>query len=94
MRYTLFVCADGTLTYGPHGQPSFNGHALPVYVADSEGQAKFLQTLLGKLQYTAHPKMPGQPWYCLSGFDGTVESLPAVTAKMEQYAKLYKEPVA
>lgn len=78
----MFVCKDGTLTYGPRGKKPFNGVALPVFSVDTMLEANYLQVTLCRRQYAKHPLLPSQPWYVLTRFDGNVESLDGVAQEM------------
>jgi hypothetical protein len=73
----IFICADGTITYGDR---PFNGAALPVHSVDTPETAHALQILLGKLQYREHPDLPGKPWYRFTVIEliGDVDKLPEI----------------
>lgn len=79
----IHICQDGTLTYRTREEPVFNGVAIPVFSTESIAQAKMLITLLGARQYEEHPKLPGQPWYRMASFAGTIEDLPRVTKLLQ-----------
>jgi hypothetical protein len=85
--YLIFVCKDGTVTYGPKGTPPFNGVALPVHSVDSIDEARQVQVALCRRQYVSHPDMPGQPWYVLSKFSGNTGDLPRVAEEMQRISR-------
>lgn len=87
----IYVCMDGTITYGLLGLPSFNGAALPVHSVDTVKEAELIQRTLGKLQWASHPLMSEQPWYVLSNFGHTTDDLPGVARRMQDISKRYKE---
>lgn len=72
-------CRDGTITHRKRDEPIFNDAAIAVFTVETEEQAKRLKILACKKQYTRHPKLPDEPWYCLPRFSGDIEDLPRVT---------------
>jgi hypothetical protein len=62
----IHICKDGTISYRQHGEPVFNGVALPVFSVDTVEEAQALQILCCARQYVEHPQLPGKPWYRLS----------------------------
>lgn len=82
----LHVCKDGTITFRRHGQPVFNGMALPFFSVESEEEAQTLQVLMCSAQYGEHPDLPGQTWYRRSQFSGEIDGIPEVC---EDFAKAY-----
>lgn len=84
-------CADGTLTYRPKGQGSFNGAALPVTSVDTEAEAEQLLVLVGKSQIGEHPQWPGKVWYAVPHLvdPDDVGSLANVSEVLEEaYARI------
>jgi hypothetical protein len=77
--FFICVCRDGTLTARARKEKAFNGVALPVYGTDTREQAQRLILLVGKVQYAAHPLLPGQTWYRLPDFTGEIDDLGKVT---------------
>ena len=52
MKTSLYICADGTLTYGPYGgRKKIIPQALPVAVTEDEDAAKALVVRLGRRAY-------------------------------------------
>lgn len=48
-KTSIYICADGTLTYGPYGgQDKIVPQALPVGIVRSEEDAVFIITTLGR----------------------------------------------
>ncbi len=48
MKTSVYICADGTLTYGPYGgRKKIVPQALPVAVVDDESEAKALIVTTG-----------------------------------------------
>ena len=54
MKTSVYICADGTLTYGPYGgKRKIIKQALPVAIVDSEMAAQDLIIRHGRLGYDA-----------------------------------------
>jgi hypothetical protein len=87
-KYTLHICADGTITYRTEKEPIFNGVALPFFSVDTENEAKTLQVILCSRQYKSHPLMPNQPWYTFPNFAGEIEDIDRVA---EVFAEMYEK---
>lgn len=52
MKTSVYICADGTLTYGPYGgKDKIIKQALPVAIVDSEEDAKHLIISVGRAAY-------------------------------------------
>lgn len=81
----IHVCKDGTISYRRHGEPVFNGVALPVFSVDTVEQAQAVQVRFGRMQYEPHPQMPGRPWYRWTGFSGDVDDLDKVSDAIREY---------
>src|SRR5689334_521905 len=75
----IYLCKDGTISYRPSTEPSFNGSALPVFSVDTVEQARAVQVRFGRLQYGEHPQLPGRPWYRWTDFSGDVAQLDGVS---------------
>lgn len=90
----IHICKDGTISYRQHGEPVFNGVALPVFSVDTVEEAHSLQVLCGSAQWEEHPQMPGKTWYRLSahGFPHVLEldQLPRVAELFRERYKLIK----
>lgn len=49
---SIYICADGTLTYGPFGgKDKIVPQALPIAMVDSEEQAQTLIVTIGRRSY-------------------------------------------
>lgn len=49
---SVYICADGTLTYGPlGGRAKIVKQALPIIVAEDEAEAKLLIATIGRAAY-------------------------------------------
>jgi hypothetical protein len=81
----IHCCKDGTITYRTRKQKIFNDVALPVFSVDTIEEAKTLQIIFCRKAYANHPKMPGQPWYKLNHFAGTLEDLYRVGEMFETW---------
>ena len=52
MKTSLYICADGTLTYGPlGGRKKIIKQALPIAIVDDEDMAKRLVITFGRRSY-------------------------------------------
>lgn len=59
MSTSVYLCADGTLTYGPYGgRDKIIKQALPVCVVEDEHEAELLIQLVGS---KAYPDPEGDP---------------------------------
>lgn len=81
----IHICRDGTISYRRRGEKVFNGVALPVFTVDNVEQAEAAQTRFGRLQYIAHPLLPGKPWYRWTDFSGDVDDLDKVSDAIRAY---------
>lgn len=79
------ICKDGTISYRPQTQRSFNGIALPVFSVRTEEQALALQVRFGVRQYVEHPLIPGKTWYRWTGFGGNVDDLEQITITLRRW---------
>lgn len=53
MSTSIYLCADGTLTYGPYGgRDKIIKPALPVCVVEDEEEAEYLIQLVGSKAYS------------------------------------------
>lgn len=51
-KTSVYVCADGTLTYGPYGgRDKIVPQALPIGIVDSPDEAESLILLIGRKAY-------------------------------------------
>jgi len=49
MKTSVYICADGTLTYGPYGgKQKIIKQALPIAIVDDEDEAKDLVLTIGR----------------------------------------------
>lgn len=85
----LHICKDGTVTYRRAGQKVFNGRALPVFTVDNEEQAVDIQVRFCRSQWGEHPKLPGQTWYKLNEFAGTLDDLDRVAAMFREFYRAH-----
>lgn len=50
--HTVYICADGTLTYGPYGgKKKIVPQALPITTVDDEAAARRLIVMVGRKAY-------------------------------------------
>lgn len=82
--FVLHVCADGTVTIRnqEQGEPVFNGAALPVYSTTTREEAEALRGMLCSRVPAEHPLLPGQKWYKVPRFSGSLDEMPVVAARM------------
>lgn len=65
--------------------------SLGVITVESEARARILRASLCRLEREEHPWRPGERWYRLSRFDGSVEDLIRVTQEFENLNKRLQE---
>jgi hypothetical protein len=104
METTLYICADGTLTYGPFGgQDKIIPQALPIGVVESEKIADDFIHLVGRSAYDApginddfQNIKPGYGptsrfYYSLPGFErNNVETVFTVAEEIKPYLEKLK----
>lgn len=54
MKTSVYICADGTLTYGPYGgKQKIIPQALPIAIVEDENEANSLIVTVGRRSYDA-----------------------------------------